>query len=204
MRLPVLILLDTSGSMSGVSLRRLQGAIERFKRKLEEYEYVRNRVEISIMGFNEHTYLICRWTKADGIKSTQLAAYGGTDLSRALDDAIVAISDWRQEKKEKGEAVLLLVSDGYGGALPETVKDRMSKGAIKLWFLGLPGYDRESASCITDEERIFELAGAIDDTCEVAFTAIAESIIATIRQTESVHERPMSDDVDYGLDRKVC
>ncbi len=204
MRLPVLILLDTSGSMSGVSLRRLQGAIEGFKRTLEEHEYVRDRVEICIIGFNECTYPICRWTKADGIKSTQLAAYGGTDLSRALSDAIAEISDWRHAKKENGDAVLLLISDGYGGDLPKNVKDRMSRGAIKLWFLGLPGYDRESASCIADGERIIELSGAINDSCEVAFTAISESIIATIRQSVTAQEKPMSDNVDCGLDRKAC
>lgn len=204
MRLPVLILLDTSGSMSGVSLRRLQGAVGEFKRRLAEAELVRDRVEICIMGFNEHSYLICRWTKPEDINGTRLAAYGGTDLSQALDDAVAEIADWRHAEQESGPAVLLLVTDGYGGTLPESIRERLANESIELWFFGLPGYDRESASRIADKDRIYELSWSTGDTCEGIFNTAAESIIAAVRQSEIKDERAVCDVVNYDLDRKAC
>lgn len=174
--LPVLVLIDTSGSMSGISLKRVQVMLEGLKSRIQSSEIIRRNAEICVMGFNERTYRIFRWTKVDELGQMKLCAYGSTDLSNALNDAIDEIGKRQSELTGENKAILLLITDAYGGDLAPDMSEKLQEAGIDLWLCGLPGFDKESAAIIADSNRVFELPSQITDSFDEFYTAVSRSM----------------------------
>lgn len=185
--LPILVLIDTSGSMSGISLRRVQVMLERLKNRIQSSEIIRTNAEICVMGFNERTYSIIQWTKIDGLGQMKLCAYGSTNLSNALNEAIEEIVKRQSELIGENKSILLLITDAYGGDLAPNIKEKLQETGIDLWLCGLPGFDKESAAIIVDSNKVFELTSQITDSFDEFYTAISHSMNSILGLS---HEHP--------------
>lgn len=160
--IPVVLLLDTSGSMQGEGIRNLQASVNRFKDDIMSNPKAADIIDVCIMGFNGEPYVIQNWRPVSEMNNVNLSATGGTNITAALEGSIEKIRERLYEEDNVSYRVpwIILISDGYGGDVTEIgkkMKHRTETKRSKLWFLGAPGYDKETAAKLTDGKRVFEL-----------------------------------------------
>lgn len=194
--MPVIFILDTSYSMEGQAIRNLQKAVNRFKKDVCTNPQAADIVDVCVMGFNGSPYLIQDWRPISDMNPVELEANGGTNITAALEGAIDKMKERTREYESQGIELkvpwYILISDGYGGDVTEianTVNQRTDDGKMKLWMLGVPGYDKESAAELTQGKRIFELTDGAKFDFNDYFDFMAELIktVSTSAPGAKVH-----------------
>ena len=113
--LPVILLLDTSGSMSindniGTMNRAIKEMLQDFKSAVNSEA----NISVAIITFGEHTgvYMPLKNVEQIDIQSISLSAYGMTPLGQALDIAKKMIEDKNQIPSRSYRPTVVLVTDG--------------------------------------------------------------------------------------------
>jgi uncharacterized protein YegL len=83
-RCPCIVLLDTSGSMSGEPISKLNAALPLIKGAIDNDNTARNAVELAVVTFGGHAQVVQDWTDIEHLAIPSLAAGGGTPLGAAL------------------------------------------------------------------------------------------------------------------------
>ena len=194
--MPVLFLLDTSYSMDGEPIRKLQKSINRFKKDICKNPQAADIVDICIMGFNGNPYMIQEWRPIGDMSPVELSAEGGTNITAAIEGAIDKMRErtcvYENEGIDLRVPWIIMLSDGYGGDVTDiatTIKQRTSENKVKFWMLGVPGYDKETAAKLTEGKRIFELTDDAGFDFRDFFNFMSESIknISTSTPGAKVH-----------------
>ena len=110
--LPVIFLLDVSGSMNGSKIANLNQAVEEMLQSFSAENMMETEIRVSVITFGSQVKLHLPLTKADEIKWTQLAADGCTPLGTALRMAKDMIEDKDQIPSRAYRPAVILVSDG--------------------------------------------------------------------------------------------
>ena len=143
--LHVFYILDTSGSMRGLSISTLNQAMRESMVILRDV--ARNngdaRIKVSVLEFNSY----CRWMQPNGPEDMEdfmwsnLEAGGLTCMGAALKELNSKLSKDAFLRSSTGlyMPVLIFMTDGfanddYEGALAETKENHLFKGAIKIGF----------------------------------------------------------------------
>lgn len=108
-QLPVILLLDTSGSMEGYRIEALNSAVKDMLNSFLEEENTRAEIQVSIITFGGEAKLHTDITPVKDIIWSDLIAAGLTPLGGALDIAKEMIED---RKKIKIAPNVVVVSDG--------------------------------------------------------------------------------------------
>lgn len=155
----ILLLVDTSGSMSGLPLRKLQLALNSLKHSVGLADS-----DICVLGFNDHVYVIQDWICLRDMKEVSLSAYGGSSIETGFKAAIDSVKSYcaAENKTEecRNKTKLIIVSDGYCSdckKIRSLVSD--NSNLLDLYFIGVPGYDRETGLAFTDDSHLVELEG---------------------------------------------
>lgn len=117
-RCPVILMLDTSGSMEGEPLHELQGGLERFLRETGDDETASMSVELEIITFGDKAKILSSFAPIADIadEAPTLEAAGTTPLGAALDLADSELKARRRLYKQKGIASykpwIVLMTDG--------------------------------------------------------------------------------------------
>ena len=204
----VLLLLDTSGSMSGAKIRNLQASVNRFKSDIMSDPKVADIVDVCVMGFNGEPYLIQEWRPVSEMNDVCLEAAGGTNLTAALTGGNQKMRERTNLALKQGIEIrvpwIILISDGYGGDVTEIAKimrERTKKNLVRLWFLGVPdlennlGYDKKTADLLTDRKRVFELTkeGGYDFTQFFKQMSMTVKAVSTSAPNETVQVEDLSE-----------
>ena len=117
-RCPVILLLDTSGSMSGQPLRELQSGLDQFLRETSDDETASMSVELEIITFGGDAEIQASFAPVCDIADMppMLSANGSTPLGEALKLADSELKARRRLYKQKGIASykpwIVLMTDG--------------------------------------------------------------------------------------------
>lgn len=162
--MPVIIVADVSGSMMGKPIEMLNKSINRFKDDVCKDPKAAGRVDVSIIAFNHSPRVEQNWRPITELNPVELIAEGGTNISDALDMAVDMLRNRSHLYEDNGTEVkmpwAILITDGFGGdvtSISERIKQRTDAHKMKLWVLGVKGYDKETVAKLTDGKRVLEL-----------------------------------------------
>jgi uncharacterized protein YegL len=116
-RCPVILILDTSGSMEGEPIKELNAGIETFKQEIIKNEVAKNRVEVAIITFGGETpKLVHNFVTVKDFNPFTLRADGRTPMGGAINLALEQLQQRKDWYKQMGlryyRPWLFLISDG--------------------------------------------------------------------------------------------
>lgn len=127
--LPVIFLLDVSGSMHGSKICALNQAVEEMLQSFSSENAMENEIRVSVITFGSQVKLHLPFTKADEIKWTSLQADGGTPMGTALCMAKDMIEDKDVIPSRAYRPAVVLVSDGQpNDSWEKPIEDFISSG----------------------------------------------------------------------------
>ena len=115
-RCPCVLLLDTSGSMSGAPISALNEGLRAFQADLIKDSLASRRVEIAILTFNSQVDVVQDFVTADRFQPPTLRANGSTYMGSAIHQAMDMIQARKAQYRENGVAYyrpwVFMITDG--------------------------------------------------------------------------------------------
>lgn len=110
------LVLDTSGSMSGKPIAELNKGLVDFIEEIDEDDTTRQRLEVALISFNSKVELIQEPSLVENIAIQELEAGGVTAMVAAIKDAIQLVDDRKSWYKSTGQKYyrpwIILMTDG--------------------------------------------------------------------------------------------
>lgn len=110
------LVLDTSGSMSGKPISELNQGLIDFYEEIESDETTSQRLEIALISFNSTSQIVQEPALIENIAIPELKAMGCTAMVSALYDAIQLVEDRKSWYKSTGQKYyrpwIILMTDG--------------------------------------------------------------------------------------------
>ena len=110
--LPVILLLDVSGSMSGSKINNLNKAVEDMLATFAQEEKMETEILVSVITFGGKVELRVPYTKASQVQWQELQADGGTPMGTTLKMSKAMIEDKGTTPSRAYRPTVILVSDG--------------------------------------------------------------------------------------------
>ena len=169
--LPIILLLDTSGSMWGDKIASLNDAVRKMLGTFTKEESQANEFLVSIITFGGSASLAYPPTPASMLSYANLSADGGTPLGAAIDVAKSLIEDREQTPGRAYRPLVVLVSDGvptdsWESKLDHFIQDgRSAKCDRKALGIGREAYEGQGRATLErfiagTEHRVFEAKDA--------------------------------------------
>ena len=182
--LACVLLLDTSGSMTGAPIDNLNRALQVFREKIALDELASRRVDIAVVEFNNDARVVQDFTPIAQMEPVTLYANGMTYMGAGIDLAIDMVKARNQFYNSVGTPVfrpwIFMITDGAPTDDIENaarrVREEESKGThgkLKFFALGVGEYDRETLFRLTN--RVMELT---DMNFYGIFDWMSESMVA--------------------------
>jgi uncharacterized protein YegL len=114
-RCPCVLLLDTSGSMSGTKIAGLNSGLDTFAEELRSDAMAAKRVEVAIVTFGP-VQTVQHFVTADAFQAPTLVASGDTPMGAAIQKAIELVAERKAAYKTNGIGYyrpwVFLITDG--------------------------------------------------------------------------------------------
>lgn len=156
-RCPCVLLLDVSGSMSGMPIDELNKGLRTFRDELMTDELARKRVEVSIITFGNDVDVVEEFQSADHFNPQLLNAIGATPMGEAIRTAIDRIANRKREYRENGIAYyrpwIFLITDGSPTdewlSASAAVKEGEASKAFAFFAIGVQNADFKTLTDIS-------------------------------------------------------
>lgn len=147
-RCPCILLLDTSGSMSGAKIAELNNGLRIFQEELQSDSMAAKRVEVAIVTFGP-VQTIQNFVTADTFQAPTLVASGDTPMGTAIQNAISLIAERKAAYKANGIGYyrpwLFLITDGAPtddvSAATATIREGEVSKSLMFYAVGVEGAD---------------------------------------------------------------
>ena len=163
-RCACVLLLDTSGSMYGEPIQRLNEGIKLLKDSLMENPLSRRRVEIAVVTFDSSVTVVQDFVTADDFNPPSLTAHGLTHLGEGMMKALDLVESRKEVYKRNGieyyRPWIFLITDGEPqGESPAQVqevtlriKDAEAKKKVAVFGVGVENANLEKLQSILVRE----------------------------------------------------
>jgi len=149
-RCPCLLLLDTSGSMSGFPIQQLNEGVRTFKSELLRDALAVKRVEVAVLTFGP-VKLQTDFQTVDNFDPVNLTANGDTPAGAAITAGIALIHQRKQKYKEHGVGYykpwIILITDGVPTddwkQAAAMIKDGEARNAFAFFAIGVEDANME-------------------------------------------------------------
>ena len=197
-----LLLLDTSGSMSGVPISELNNAINRFKTEVCKDKTTRDVLDIAVIGFNSRPTVIQEFVPIEYMEPLNMKADGGTNMVSAIETAINMITErsrfYRRSGSEPYKPWIIMISDGFGGnvdTIAETIHTLESESKLNFFSLGVEGYDSQTLHKLSGK-KVMKLSG-------YDFTSFFDWVNKSMRSVSqsSPGEKPRGIELPQNIDK---
>ena len=161
----VTFLLDTSGSMGGEPIQRLNDGLNGLVRSLQSDDNA-DIIDIAVITFGGSVNVTMPHTPISRIEADfNLSASGLTPMGEGLLKAAEITNERRRLYNANGVMTfkpwIFMITDGEPTDSIESAKQELMKlqdnDKLKLWILGIPGYDKEPLKGLTNDGLILEL-----------------------------------------------
>ncbi len=115
-RLPLVLLLDTSGSMHGKPITELNSALRLLERELKDDSIASQRVQLLVIRFGGAVEIVSEWVDAMDFIAPTLSASGLTPMAEAARNGIAKLEEQKTRYRSLGipynRPWIFLVTDG--------------------------------------------------------------------------------------------
>jgi len=147
-RCPCILLLDTSGSMSGPKIAELNGGLQTFAEELRSDAMAAKRVEIAIVTFGP-VQTVQNFVTADAVQAPTLVASGDTPMGAAIMNAVALVAERKAAYKANGIGYyrpwLFLITDGAPtddvSAAAAAIREGEASKSLMFYAVGVEGAD---------------------------------------------------------------
>lgn len=160
-RCPVVLLIDTSGSMMGEPIRELNAGLVQFREELAADEVARNRVELAIITFGP-VKVDAPFATVDTFSPQTLSASGDTPMGEAIERALDLLDERKALYRVNGipynRPWIFMITDGGPTDSWTTAASRVRQGEEHRQFLfyavGVQGANFETLKQISIREPL--------------------------------------------------
>lgn len=196
-RCPVVLLLDTSASMSGERIAQLQTGINTFKREVQADTTAALRVEVALITFNTSAELVQEFVDIKKFAPPVLSASGQTALGQGIDLALSTVQERSNVYREYGISYykpwIFLITDGIPTDewtdAAARVRDLRRSRKLTFFAVGVEGANMNILKQIAPSKRLDGLK------FQELFQWISDSLtkVSHSREDEQVELPPTND-----------
>ncbi|MFN7928917.1 MAG: VWA domain-containing protein [Blastocatellia bacterium] len=147
-RCPCILLLDTSGSMSGAKISELNAGLQTFAEELRSDAMAAKRVEIAIITFGP-VQTVQYFITPDAFQAPHLVASGDTPMGAAIESAVSLVAERKAAYKANGVGYyrpwLFLITDGAPtdnvSAATAAIREGEASKSLMFYAVGVDGAD---------------------------------------------------------------
>jgi uncharacterized protein YegL len=148
-RLPCILLLDVSESMTGKPISELNEGIQVYKNELLADALASKRVEVAIVTFGGEVRTVCDFTTAESFSPPRLTTSGTTPMGAAIHQALAMLNVRKRAYRDNGIAYfrpwIFLITDGAPTdewlSAAEKVKQSEETRSVAFFAVGVEGAD---------------------------------------------------------------
>jgi len=147
---PVVLLLDTSGSMRGNPIKELNEGVKLLIQELLNDPEAKQRVEVAVITFGGTVKVVQDFKLPEDSNIQDFKAGGGTPMGEAIERGISLLTERKRKLREQGinyyRPWLVLITDGYptdmklGDSKYRRIKDNLYRQEkekhLIAWFFG--------------------------------------------------------------------
>jgi uncharacterized protein YegL len=160
-RCPCVLLLDTSGSMSGAKITELNDGLQVFAEELRSDAMASKRVEVAVVTFGP-VRTEQHFVTADAFQAPMLAASGDTPMGAAIMNAVSMVAERKSAYRANGIGYyrpwLFLITDGAPTdsvtAATAAIREGEASKALMFYAVGVEGADLNRLSQIAVREPL--------------------------------------------------
>ena len=189
-RLPVYLLLDCSGSMSGEPIEACRQGVRALVSDLRGDPQALETAYLSVITFASAAQQVCPLTELIAFQEPNLSAGGGTSLGEAL-KVLQQCLDKEVRKStptQKGDwkPLVFLMTDGRPTDSWENVADQIKKRRVGNVIACAAGPDADSSTLKRVTETVVELNNLQPDALKAFFKWVSVSIKTTSQSVAQV------------------
>lgn len=160
-RCPVILLLDTSGSMSGQPIQELNRGLAAFKADVLKDSQASLSVEVAMITFGPIVKLIQNFVTIDQFTPPRLEVDGVTPMGAAIEYALDFLENRKQTYKDNGilyyRPWVFLITDGAPtdswNSAAQRLKQAEAQSRLSFFAVGVKGADMNILKQISPPER---------------------------------------------------
>lgn len=199
-RLPVYLLLDTSGSMSGEPIEAVQNGLATLRSALNNEPQALETVYLSIITFNDRAQQDTPLTELSQFQIPQLRAGGCTALGAAL--KLVAECAEREVAKNTPEAkgdwkpLVFLMTDGEP---TDDISEGLAAFKQRKWGVVVAcaaGMSANESVLKSITENVYRLDTANSETIKAYFQWISQSVASSSRSAGAGQDPSSADELE--------
>lgn len=168
-RCPVILLLDTSGSMAGEPIQELNRGLTVFKESVQEDAMAALRVEVALITFGP-VQLVQDFVTIDQFVPPRLNAKGKTPMGEAIECALDRLAARKATYKATGiqyyRPWVFLITDGaptdHWESASQQVREAEMEGKLLFFSVGVQGADMNTLRQIVPPSRPPVLLNGLD------------------------------------------
>jgi uncharacterized protein YegL len=161
-RVPCVLLLDTSESMTGEPVESLMQGLNTFKEEIKEDKLASRRAEVAVVTFDSQVSVEQDFVTARDFEPPELRVNGKTRMGKGIEQALDMVRDRKQVYKEEGVKYyrpwIFLITDGAPTDSVENaqrrVQDEEKSDGVAFFAVGVQGADMQRLRRISKRDPL--------------------------------------------------
>lgn len=165
-RCPCVLLVDTSGSMSGERIDALNAGLDTFRDDLLRDALASRRIELAIVTFSSGARIVQDFVTVDRFEPPELCAGGQTHMAAGIAQALNLVDSRKSVYKENGIAYyrpwIFMVTDGQPEGetddlvlqAAQQIKERESSKKVAFFAVGVEGANMSRLAQLTVRQPV--------------------------------------------------